>query len=280
MGERAVRLIPRQRRIRRVAILGCGPAGIFAAQAADSLGYDVKLYSKKRRSELYGAQYLHQPIPGLSSNSPQTVKYTLDGDPSDYAYKVYGQMSGVSVSVEKYVGESDAWDIREAYREGYNKFQDRIIDRPDISYFSFGSLGSLGWLLEDKSVAVISSIPAPALCHDTSHKFETRKIWAAGDAPERGVFVHIDIPPMTVRCSGEKSPSWYRVSNVFGHKTVEWPGDIKPMMHDASPVPVNKVVGTNCDCFDGKIHRVGRMGTFTKGVLSHSAYLQTLELLA
>ena len=50
-----------------VAVLGCGPAGLIAAWAAEQAGADVQIYSKKVQSIIPGSQYLHGPIPGVSS---------------------------------------------------------------------------------------------------------------------------------------------------------------------------------------------------------------------
>jgi len=84
---------------KRAAVLGCGPAGIFAAQAFTEAGWRVKLFSKKRRSEMFGAQYLHSPIPGLSDpDAFSLVEYVLQGSADDYRSKVYGPKSRVEVS--------------------------------------------------------------------------------------------------------------------------------------------------------------------------------------
>jgi len=57
------------RKPKRIFILGCGPAGLFAAQAAAEMGCSAVIISKLRRSEMYGAQYLHSEIPGLTDGS-------------------------------------------------------------------------------------------------------------------------------------------------------------------------------------------------------------------
>jgi len=55
----------------RIAVLGCGPAGLMSAHAAmvaTESEADLAIFSTKRKSPLYGAQYLHQPIPFVSAD--------------------------------------------------------------------------------------------------------------------------------------------------------------------------------------------------------------------
>ena len=48
-----------------VAILGCGPTGLVAAHACAMKHIPFVIFSKKRKSFLFGSQYLHEPIPGV-----------------------------------------------------------------------------------------------------------------------------------------------------------------------------------------------------------------------
>ncbi len=68
------------------------------------------------KSALYGCQYLHAEIPGLSLRSA-TVDYELRGTTEDYRRKVYGPESDVRVSPEDLEGTHKAWDIRSAYSQ-------------------------------------------------------------------------------------------------------------------------------------------------------------------
>jgi hypothetical protein len=108
---------------------------------------------------------------------------------------------------------------------------------------------------------------------DGVHRFESETVWAVGDAPERGIFCPVTVPSWTVQCNGEENPRWYRASNVFGYKTCEWPGEKAPPVQDIAKV--EKPISTTCDCWlDGNYLRLGRFGTWTKGVLSHEGYYQ------
>jgi hypothetical protein len=74
------------RRRKRVLILGCGPAGLFAAQAAKNAGADYRILSKRRKSEMFGAQFLQSPIAGIIDYAEQfQVHFKLSGDFLDYS---------------------------------------------------------------------------------------------------------------------------------------------------------------------------------------------------
>jgi hypothetical protein len=110
------------------------------------------------------------------------------------------------------------------------------------------------------------------------HQFKHAKIWAAGDAPDLGIRIPYNCPANSAVLNGEPDghgPAWYRISNIFGHKTVEWPGRIeKPPVKTVSQVI--KPLNTNCDCHPGMV-RVGRYGSWTKGALVHQVFNQVRE---
>lgn len=260
-----------RRRQRNVAILGCGPAGLFAAHAFIEADWSVSIFSKKRRSEMFGAQYLHRPIPGLSTGG-KLLNYTLVGTPEDYAHKVYnGAVPSDSVSPVFLQGEHEVWDIREAYFNAWDRYAARITHMPIDS-------SSINALLLNFDL-VISSVPAPVVCVSPErHQFMSQKVYAIGDAPERGIFCPVEVDDMEVRCNGLPNPGWYRASNVFGYRSAEWPHESKPPIQEVAEV--SKPIRTTCNCWNNKkFHRVGRYGTWTKGVLSHEAYNTARSLL-
>lgn len=266
---------------RRVLVLGAGPAGLFAAWAAREKGYEVEILSQRTEpSHMFGAQYLHRPIPGLSDesvNGHEMVDYRMDGTALGYAEKVYGPergplMSSV-VSPATLTGQHAAWDIRHAYECAWREFKD-VIDKSTVSEKVMDHLLSYG-----SAHYIISSIPPQAYClYPQMHQFSTAEIWSKGDAPELDLWCPVRVDPFTVVCNGEKSPGWYRASNVFGYRTAEWPGYRKPPVDGVALV--KKPIATNCNCFGGgRVLRVGRYGTWTKGQLSHDAYYDTKDFL-
>lgn len=252
------------------AILGCGPAGLFAAHALVQRGWRVVIYSNKRRSEMFGAQYLHRPIPGLTdATQGRHVQYQLlGGTAEEYRAKVYGRRSGIRVSPEELSADHTAWDIRAAYYTAWELYKDHILHTPHIT-------SGWAWSLSQE-IKVISTLPAPTLCENEEHSFDSQQVWAVGDAPERGVFCPVtEAKPFQVLCNAGTDTGWYRNANVFGYRTAEWPGGRKPPIEGIAAV--EKPLSTNCDC-QPSIVRLGRYGEWRKGVLSHEAYEKAAKL--
>ena len=260
-----------------VCILGSGPAGLFAAQAVYDMGGVVQIYSRGERSPLYGAQYLHAPIPGLSlpTVGKETISYILKGTVDGYRRKVYGDGAEIQVSPETLDASHDAWDIRSAYNVAWERFGGLI--RP-VEITPQALAGTIGGA--EMFDLVVWSIPLMTLCIG-QHGFLAKSIWAQGDAPELDRYCSVTVEPWTVVCNGEDAPSWYRASNVFGHRTVEWAGRAKPPVEGIARV--NKPIDNRCDCWmeigGAPVLRVGRFGTWTKGELSHQAYFKTRDRL-
>lgn len=259
----------------KAIVLGCGPAGLFATHALVQDGWDVKVYSKKRRSELYGAQYLHQPIPGLKQVEGK-VRYILQGGTTtEYRRKVYGAHE-VTVSPEMIdpVQIHPMWDIRASYYDAWSRYEEIIVNKSLLTGVHVDEIEQ-----KEHPDLIVSSIPRYFLCRNPMHKFKSVTVWAVGDAPERGVFTRSIvrnlplIPDEYVVCSADPNDSWYRLSNVFGYRTIEWP------LRESVPVEAAKVkkpISNDCNCLsDLPLLHVGRYGRWEKGVLSHSAYFDT-----
>jgi hypothetical protein len=255
----------------KVAILGCGPAGIFAAHAAWLYGADVRIFSKNRKSHMRGAQYLHRHIPDLSGD-PFQIDYRLDGTTEGYRNKVYGDMSDVQVSPETLTGVADAWDIREAYDAGWDRYRDRIVDM-DLSRRPLHNL-------IDAHDIVISTIPAPLLCRArTPHEFISQKVWSTDFVKPLGWFEPRPLSGVRdnlVVCSGHEDDWWYRAARIQGWETTEFPHDRKP---NAKRVwEVEKPISTDCAC-NPTVHRLGRYGQWKKGVLSDAAFYDAEDIM-
>lgn len=269
----------RKARKKNAVVLGCGPAGMFATHALAGLGYAVRILSKPRKSHMYGAQYLHMPIPDLPAVR-RDVRYLLEGTAEGYAQKVYGDgFNPADTSPAQLLSPEPrpVWDIRAAYDaawETYSCFIEPMTIEPGA-----GAQATLLPLIyperaSDCSV-VISTIPVRLLCSG-GHQFRSAKIWAAGDAPDRGIAVPIPCENDTVVCNGDKDVGWYRKSRMFDHTTVEWPAARKPPVNWVAAV--EKPIATNCRCLP-EVIRVGRYGSWQKGYLAHQAYTDVLRLL-
>lgn len=257
----------RRKRPFLVKILGAGPAGLFAAQAVYDMGGVVQIYARGERSQLYGAQYLHQAIPDLTTGPSRMVDWILKGTVDDYRRKVYGEDSDLAVSPAIFTMPHFAHDIRQTYDSAWDRFSP-LIQQADIKPQTLAGIAQ-----DQPADLIVWSIPLAPQCIG-GHQFQVQSIWAQGDAPELGRYCAIDVPPWTIAANGEEYPRWYRASNVFGYKTVEWPDGPKPPI--SGVVKVDKPIATNCTCWEqlgrAPVVRVGRYGTWTKGELSHSAY--------
>ena len=258
----------------RVAVLGCGPAGLMAAQGVDDAqvdGIEIAIFSRKQKSSLYGAQYLHRPIPGFTTKDNFIdIDYQIIGDAGMYRAKVYGDSWPGTVSPQELGSRHAASDIRETYDRLWEKWE------PYIHHIDNITPGWLTYLAESfKPDLVISSVPRDMMCI-WGHHFGFATIVAAGDAPDLGIDVGrmYPCPEGTVVCSGEPDVSWYRKSRIFGHTTVEWPANIRPPINSAAIV--RKPTHHQCDCWGGVVW-VGRYGKWAKGVLSHTAYDDAIE---
>lgn len=253
----------------KVAVLGCGPAGLMAAHgvvmASEGADFDLGIFSHKRKSDLFGAQYLHEPIPGVTEGDPVVIDYRVSGSAYEYKRKVYGDRWDGRVSPEDFTEAHRAWDIRGTYDNLWATYEDAIMDTDVNPTWMHSEFLGVDWDI------IINTIPMESLCYQ-GHSFGFTEVWAAGDAPRLGVHVNrmFQCPPNTVQCNGNDNPSWYRISNIFDHTTVEWPAALGMV-----PVPtaarVRKPTSTDCDCWP-TIVRAGRYGSWTKGVLSHEAY--------
>jgi hypothetical protein len=252
---------------KKVVVFGCGPAGLMAAHAAVLSGTadDVRIVSRKRKSPMLGAQYLHLPIPGVTRyRSGFDIDYQLRGSVAGYREKIYNPMVGrdISVSVESLVGKRRAWSIRDAYDKLWELYEDYIIEIPDIRTNHIQDV--LDWNADH----YISTLPATLLCEKAGwHRFVSQDVWVSDNMIEQ-------VPANTVVCNGEYHTAWYRVSNIDGHANSEWPSEDRPPIKVAQ---VKKPIGTDCGCFPD-IVQMGRYGKWKKGILAHEAFYETLDL--
>lgn len=246
----------------RVLVFGAGPAGLMATHAAALGDHDVIVMSHKgRKSKMMGAQYLHAPIPMANKSKEFLVSYRMEGGtPQEYRRKVYGDAWDGTVSPEDLEENHKGWDIREAYDWLWETYHEYVTDFTADHWTKVRE--AVEWANAD---LVISTIPAPLLCHE-EHSFGSTTIFSGDRA-----MGHMD--DNTVICNAGEAPTWYRAARICGWDTVEWPGlGPKPPI---TPVwEVTKPTKTNCTCFP-EIVRMGRYGSWTKGTLSHEAFYNT-----
>jgi hypothetical protein len=253
---------------------------LVSAYAAELAGWEPVIISDTRRpSGMFGAQYLHEPIPNVTPNTAVRISYQLRGTADGYRERVYGSKYVPSVSPQDMEAEHDAWDLRETYQRLWERFVgNRSADELKLLTVKATDIEPI----KDSFDFVISTIPADKICpgwnvghidKGPGHWFEGTEIWAAGDAPEIGITLPYVCPDNTVVCNGDPDgPAWYRLSRIYGRLSIEWPGYIS-MPPLKTLAKVTKPVETNCDCWlDDRFMRVGRYGEWRKGALVHEAF--------
>jgi hypothetical protein len=251
-----------------IAILGCGPTGLAAAEAAVSLGhYVVIMSSSNSPSQIYGCQYLHAPVPGYEWVDHTRVGYWLVGTPEQYRLKVYGSNWNGKVSPEDFVGEHDAWDIRATYTAMWKRLHEikkvRFVKIPAITSGAVSDIYRFG------PEKIISTIPARALCYRKEHEFVYHTIYAVGST-NQGLEAED-----TIICDGTEAHAWYRNACVFGYRTTEWS---LPQPNGETTARVIKPLTTNCNCH-AHIYRIGRYGKWLKSYLVHKTYPDVMRIL-
>lgn len=257
-----------------VAILGCGPAGLLVAHAAAINGWNFRIYSKKRKSMLFGAQYLHEAIPGMSDEQDfARVHYHLEGTPEEYRKKIYGPSWDGTVSPEDLDQDHYAWDIRSCYDRLWDAYCDEIVDTEITPHWAASMNSSPYWTGGPHPDQVVSTVPRK-IWAEPGDVFASTKVWAYGDAPEWGQRAPFRPDSFTVICDGTDSVGWYRASNIFDHCTIEWPEYRKPPIRAQI---VEKPLYTDSTAASD-FHHLGRYGAWRKGILTTDAFHDAMHI--
>jgi len=250
----------------RVAILGCGPAGLIAAHAAESLGHNVTIYSRKQKSWIFGAQYLHAPIPGISPEEPELeIEVVKMGTREGYALSVYGN-ENATVSWDNFqVGPTPGWSLSGAYDKLWLKYDSKIVNK----VVSGRDLDRIG----ETFGRVFSTIPARSICRDWCHRFPAVDITVVHGRIDReprwNVMYYNGLPSNDLG-------NWYRYSVINGYQsweyaTVNFPRIYEPIKPGLRIDRGRKPLCTDCDCRPW-LHRLGRFGKWHKHAFTHHAY--------
>lgn len=240
----------------KVLVLGCGPAGLIAAERCEREGASVTVAAQKSKSVMPGAQYLHSSIPGIT---PQEAHGYLcvkkRGDGHGYATKVYGDPDA-PVSWDKYEeGYVPAWHLGQAYDKLWLKWEERIRN------FSF-NLDRAQRAAPDYDL-ILSTIPAPAMCQGGC-LFDFATVHFSQGAV-------LGTPDDTIVYNGDLDFRWYRTSRIFGHESTEWAR--RPNPSEVHTVEARKPTASECTCKKpGNLVKLGRFGAWDKNFLVHHAW--------
>lgn len=245
-----------------VLVVGCGPAGLIAAEAADQFGAQVHIVSRKEKSTMPGAQYLHEPIPGVTPEKPDGhIDVIKRGTRRGYARKVYGNPEA-PVSWDHYGdGLVPAWRLSATYDALWFKWEDTVLDE------LVG--GNVIRHVATRHDLVFCTIPRPALCRASKgHVFPCQRVWIRDS-----VAPNTNVVDNTIIYSGDPMDAWYRTSRLFEHDSTEFSHWVPDAREGFKPM------WTDCDCQPDNVIPVGRFGKWNKKVLTHHVYKEVQDAL-
>ncbi len=249
----------------KVAVLGCGPAGLLAAHAVVQEGHDLVIISPKRKSMIGGAQFIHEAIPGLTLSRPDVrVTFHKEGEGPKYQTKVYGDTPVPFVSWDGVEDGKvqDAWFMQEIYAYLWEVFH------PAINDTTVTTEGMVN-VLKDFDL-VLSSAPLPSVCRSMATRFGPCRFTHVLINVLNGHHDHLE--DNTIWYDGTDDHAYYRASKINGLSSAEY-GTSSRVPPGTSPFPLRKPIATTCECWKQEgVVRIGRMGEGRKGVLVHDAY--------
>jgi hypothetical protein len=240
----------------RVCVIGCGPAGLFAAEACRVLGAEYRILSPKPEpSIITGAQYLHRPIPSLTSPDPDgMIRFEKMGSRDGYAMKVYGNMA-MPVSWDTFdEGVYPYWSLREVYARAWTLHDAVIFDQAVQPEDIAG--------LQTQYDLIINTAPLKALCLQ-GHDFTSQSVFITAPQELYGKREN------KIVYNGLRAVGWYRWSLINGISCYEFPKS--PNSQQIKTHEIKKPLANFCDCHP-RMLRVGRYGEWKKGKLTHHAY--------
>ncbi|UVF61591.1 oxidoreductase [Gordonia phage Genamy16] len=264
----------------KVCVIGCGPTGLLASATAMEMGHKVEIWSQPKKSELFGAQYLHCQPPLVQGVPEFTVNYEILGGAEAYRKKVYGPNWDGTVSPEDFQEPHQGWDIRFTYEVLWSLFEG------SIHPFTISNFDEANTLIDfDQYDVIFSSVPR-TVWKTGNEVFLSQDVLAVGDTTWRKL--DVPIPPNTVVCNGLSNPSWYRGSHIDGFKTLEWP--LRDRFDRAIKPPVPGVVKVKKPLAyrpdpnkpnpaDQRFYHIGRYGEWKKGVLTSDAIATVRKVL-
>jgi hypothetical protein len=249
--------------VKQVAILGCGPAGLIAAWAVEQAGATPHIFSRKQKSHIPGSQYLHDKIPGITSEYPEgVVQYVRIGTAEGYSRKVYGDER--ETGWNNYLAIYPSWNVFNAYDRLWDRYEGSIVDAEITPLWVSGAVHDYDYDL------VVSTLPQRAICdYPFEHQFNGVSFWIK-TLPTPPADDKHDI----VVYNGTDDP-WYRWSVLGGVCSIEY-SDLKGLPLDDGMIAGIKVTNNTCDCWP-TVLRAGRWAEWKHGVLLHNVYPRVLE---
>lgn len=248
----------------KVAVVGCGPAGLAATHAATGLGADVTVYAPKKKTPQRGPITLHRAIPGINNEQPEGYvrQIVIGGSILDYRLKLYGDVN-IAINGDILEHGFPTWRVQSTYDKLWALYHDLIRDE----MLTPEGLEELACLCDYD--LVICTAPAPDMCQNKkAHTFHFKEI----AVKEEYSYPHQ--PPNTVIYNAYSHIKWVRSSRIFDAAVTEWDLD------DAPPgsLIIKKPLSHDCDCHP-RVVREGRFGAWHNETWIDHAYFNTFRLI-
>lgn len=246
----------------KVAVLGCGPAGLMVAHAVELAGHEPVILSRKQKSVIPGSVYLHRRVPGITGVYPDNhVQYIRMGTAQGYAEKVYGD-SARTTGWENYMQVYPSWNAVKLYDALWNDYESQIRE-VDLDAETLV-------LLAGNYPVIFTTIPMPQVCcRPEDHEFNGAPYWIET----------LPVPPAdegrdVVVYNGLLTDSWYRWSVLSGICSIE--SCVEDYLEGDQVIQGIKPTTTTCDCHP-LIERAGRWAEWRHGILLNDAFDKALE---
>lgn len=248
----------------KVAVIGCGPAGLAAAHAAVGLGADVRVFAPREKTTQRGPLLIQRAIPGINTGHPDGTIHqkVIGGSIMDYRYKLYGDVNiGINGDILK--PYYHAWRHGETYDRLWALYNDLVLNTTILP-------AQLARMHEDYDL-VVSTANALDMCkvpRAPIHSFEHATVYVTQEHSYPGQ------PDNTIVFNAGLDYEWVRSSRVFGVGSTEW----LPGKAPDDAVRIEKPISTNCNCYP-HVLRTGRFGKYRNEVWIDTAYWETYEAL-
>lgn len=253
------------------AVLGCGPAGLIAADLlAELVGkQSVKVYSKRVKSVITGAQFMHEKIGWYCDINPDFhVNVIKVGTAEGYAENVYGDPTAPTSWDNFFPGTIVGWDMKKAYDRLWDKWKDRI---QDITLTPEG----INKIIELHDMT-FSTVPLRAICYNSEHAFRSQEVHIFHQSGESSLTEGVndqDTMYYNGVAAGSGGHPWYRFSQLNKYQSWEFSDEgaargWSPYAQSGNLVKIVKPVDNDCDCYP-MLFRIGRYGAWDKKILTH-----------
>lgn len=250
----------------------------MAADTVWTAEHDVDIYSKKVKSEIAGAQFMHARTGWYCSFTHDfEVDVIKSGTARGYALNVYGDAEAKTSWNSFSPGKMFGWDMKAAYDRLWDRWHTKIEDAEFSHEFVMNLLA-----MYDK---VISSIPLPILCYDSEHSFKDQLVHIVHGPAQHSHRGAGDIMYYNGVTPEEGGFDWYRFSQLNNYQSWEHRESVRSFeslvegcLPEQKVTTVKKAVSTDCECYDG-IVKIGRYGCWDKNILTHHVREQVLNAL-